>query len=153
MKQLVFALQFKGKRTRWPGRYRAKTTASDQVWRTVLGPGGMEATSEAAGSGSAMCEIEIEAVVGHGIPDEGEGTFTISGSVKYGTAGTVTFRTVGQGFLGQAAVPGLQQGAVVWEVTGGDGQLAGATGLITSNFSMSADGELIDNQLAQLFLP
>ena len=55
--------------------------------------------------------------------------------------------------IGQAAVPGLQQGAVVWEVTGGDGQLAGATGLITSNFSMSADGELIDNQLAQLFLP
>jgi hypothetical protein len=153
MRQVTFALQFKGKRTRWPGRYRAKTSASDQVWRTALAPSGVEASVEPAGDGAATCDIEIEAVVGHGVPDEGEGTFTIAGSVKYGTAGRVTFKTAGQGVLGQSAVPGLQQGAVIWLVTGGDGQLAGATGLITSNFSMTADGELTDNQIAQLFLP
>jgi hypothetical protein len=153
MRQVTFALQFKGKRTRWPGRYRGKTSASDQTWRTALSPGGVDASVEPAGSGTAACEIEIEAVVGHGVPDEGEGTFTITGSVKYGGAGRVTFKTVGQSVLAASAAPGLQQGAVIWEVTGGDGQFAGATGLITSNFSMTTEGELVDNQLAQLFLP
>jgi hypothetical protein len=48
---------------------------------------------------------------------------------------------------------GLQRGAVIWEVTEGDGQLRGAQGLITSNFSVGPGGEVVDDQFARLFLP
>jgi len=42
---------------------------------------------------------------------------------------------------------------VVWAVTGGDGWLTGARGLITSNFVASADGQVVDNHFARIYLP
>lgn len=153
MRQLLFALQFKGKQARWPGRYKAKTSAADQVWRTVLAASGIEASVEPSGSGVANCDAEIETVVGHGVPDEGEGTFTVTGTVKYGTAGKVHFHTVGRGYLAPTGIDGLRQGAVIWQITGGDGQFTGATGVITSNFSVASEGEMVDNQMAHIFLP
>jgi hypothetical protein len=50
-------------------------------------------------------------------------------------------------------VEGLQRGAVIWEVTEGRGQFAGATGLVTSNFTVGSKGEVVDNHYVRLFLP
>jgi hypothetical protein len=55
--------------------------------------------------------------------------------------------------LGPSGIEGLQRGAVIWEVTGGDGAFVGARGLITSNFSVDGAGGVIDNHVAQFFLP
>jgi hypothetical protein len=44
-------------------------------------------------------------------------------------------------------------GGVVWTITGGDGRFAGARGLITSNFTVSAAGEVIDEHVTRLYLP
>jgi hypothetical protein len=49
---------------------------------------------------------------------------------------TAAFKTAGHGVLEASGVDGLQRGAVIWEVTEGRGQFAGATGLITSNFTV-----------------
>jgi hypothetical protein len=65
----------------------------------------------------------------------------------------VRFTTVGQGLLGPSGIEGLQRGAVIWEVTGGDGAFAGSRGLITSNFSLDGAGAVVDNHVAQFFLP
>ena len=148
MKSLVFALQFRGSAgpvEGQAGQLQAKTSASSQTLRTILSETGVEAAVDAAGGGSASFESLVQVV--------GEGTFQEPGTITHGTAGTVTFKTVGRGVLGDSGMPGLQRGAVIWEVTGGQGQFAGATGLITSNFSVGAQGEVIDNQFAQLFLP
>ena len=148
MKQLVFALQFKESAGPVPGadgKLRAKTSASGQVMRTVLTANGVQGTVESAGGGSASFESEVQII--------GEGTFVESGSIAYGTTGKVTFKTVGRGVLGPSGIQDLQRGAVIWEVTGGEGQFAGATGLITSNFTVGAGGEVVDNHFAQLFLP
>ena len=48
---------------------------------------------------------------------------------------------------------GVQRGSVMWEVTGGEGRLAGAQGLITSNFTVGSRGEVVDDQFARLFVP
>ena len=77
----------------------------------------------------------------------------VENDVHIGAAGKVSFRTVGRGTLGVSPVEGMQRGAVVWEVTGGDGRLAGAHGLITSNFTVNAQGEVVDDQFARLFVP
>jgi hypothetical protein len=39
----------------------------------------------------------------------------------------------------------------MWNITGGDGEFAGATGRVASNFMFSAAGELTDNQYVRIF--
>jgi len=148
MKELVFALEFKGSAAPVPGSdksLRAKTSATSRTLRSVLSAGGIQAAVESAGAGSASFESEVDIV--------GEGLFVESGSIRYGDAGSVSFRTVGRGTLGPSPVDGLQRGAIVWEVTGGDGRLVGAQGLITSNFTVGAQGQVIDDQFARIFVP
>jgi hypothetical protein len=82
----------------------------------------------------------------------GAGPFIESGRISYSKAAGVTFKTAGQGVLGGSVVDGLQRGAVIWEVTEGRGQFAGATGLTTSNFTVGAKGEVVDNHYVRLFL-
>jgi hypothetical protein len=111
----------------------------------LLGSDGIQASVESAGAGSASFQSEVEIV--------GEGTFVESGTIQYGEAGKVSFRTVGRGTLGPSPIADVQRGAVMWEVTGGDGRLAGAQGLITSNFTVGAKGEVVDDQFARLYVP
>jgi hypothetical protein len=148
MKELVFALEFKGSAAPVPDadkKMTAKTSATSQTLRSVLRADGIQAAVESAGAGSASFESEVEIV--------GEGLFVESGRIRYGDAGSVSFRTVGRGTLGPSPVDGLQRGAIVWEVTGGDGRFVGAQGLITSNFTVGAQGHVVDDQFARIFVP
>jgi hypothetical protein len=148
MKELVFALEFRGSAAPVPGsdkKLQAKTSAGSQTLRSVLKADGILVSVESAGGGSATFESEVEIV--------GDGIFVESGSIRYGDAGKVSFKTVGRGTLGPSPLPGIQRGAVMWEVTNGEGRLAGAQGLITSNFTVGAQGEVVDDQFARLFVP
>ena len=148
MKELVFALQFKGKARPVEGvegKLAAKTTAGSQVLRTALTAKGLQAKTESRPGSRATFESEVQMT--------GAGTFVENGRISYGKAGRVTFKTAGHGVLGPSGVDGLQRGAVIWEVTEGSGQFAGATGLITSNFTVGSKGEVVDNHYVRLFLP
>jgi hypothetical protein len=148
MRELVFALEFRGSAGPVPGaegRRRARTWASSQVFRTVFRSGDVQATVELEGDSVAILESEVQVT--------GEGTFVESGTISYGDAGRITFRTVGQGVTGPSAIAGLRHGAVIWEVTQGEGRLAGARGLITSNFTVGPDGRVTDDHFVRLFLP
>jgi len=145
---LVFAMQFEGHAVPIngsPGKLQARTFAYGQILRTTLHPDAVESAVESTRGASATFESEVEIT--------GEGRFLEAGSISYGTAGSIRFRTVGHGVLGPSGVDGLQRGAVIWEVIGGEGQFAAATGLITSNFTVGAEGEVVDNQFAVLFAP
>src|SRR5262249_46455609 len=101
MKELVFALEFKGSAVPVPGsdkKLRAKTSATSQTLRSVLKADGIQTAVETAGAGSASFESEVEIV--------GDALFIESGSIRYGDAGTVSFRTVGRGTLGPSPVDG-----------------------------------------------
>jgi len=148
MQELVFALEFKGGAAPVPGsdkRLQAKTSATSQTLRSVLRADGVQASVESAGTGSASFQSEVEIV--------GEGMFVESGTIQYGDAGKITFMTVGRGTLGPSPIAEVQRGAVMWEVTGGDGRFAGAQGLITSNFTVDAKGAVVDDQFARLYIP
>jgi hypothetical protein len=41
----------------------------------------------------------------------------------------------------------------MWRITGGAGRFAGAQGLITSNFTVTPDGQVIDDHVTRLYLP
>jgi hypothetical protein len=148
MRQLSFVLQFQGSAAPVvgsPQTLQAQTTAANQSFRTVLGTDGIEATLEALGDGQATFASRV--VV------NADGSFDETGTITYGSLGSVEFRTLGQGYMFPSGIEGLQRGGVLWEVTGGTGQFAGATGVITSNFSVSSEGKVVDNHFAVLYLP
>jgi hypothetical protein len=147
VRQLVFALRFRDRASLAQGtecKLEARTSATSQVLRTVLTAHGVEATVEAMGGGLASFESEIHMT--------GDSTFQKTGTITYGAAGKVAFTTMGQGVLGPSSLDALQCGAVIWEMMGGDGKFVGGTGLITSNFTVSPAGEVVDNQVVRLFL-
>ena len=81
-----------------------------------------------------------------------DGSFVEDGTITYGRAGRLTFDTVGRGHVGPSPQPGRVHGTVMWRVTGGE---AGSPGPRASsvNFTVTADGEVIDDHFTRLFLP
>lgn len=145
MRELVFALEFRGRAGAGPdGTRRARSAAPSQSLTTVLGAGGIAADVKPLDGERAVLESVVER-----FPD---GSFVEEGRVTYGGAGSVTFETVGRGTVAPAPVAGWTSGAVIWRVTGGRGALEGASGLITSNFTVSADGVVIDHHVARLYV-
>jgi hypothetical protein len=148
VRQLVFALEFRGRGGPVPGstsERRARTTAPSQALRAVLGPDGVAASVEPVPGESAVLESRVER-----FPD---GTFVEDGTITYGRAGSVSFDTVGRGHVGPAADGRGSHGVVMWRITGGAGRFAGAQGLITSNFTVTPDGEVTDDHFTRLYLP
>ncbi len=49
--------------------------------------------------------------------------------------------------------PDLETGSISWHVRAGSGLFAGATGIVTGNFTGRPDGTFVDHQLFKLLLP
>jgi hypothetical protein len=148
VRELVFALEFRGRGGPVPGstsKRQARTVAPSQGLRAVLGPDGVRAAVETVAGESAVLESRVER-----FPD---GTFVEDGTITYGTAGSITFDTVGRGYVGPAADGRGSHGVVMWRISGGEGRFAGAQGLITSNFTVTPDGQVTDDHFTRLYLP
>ena len=148
MREIVFALEFTGRGGPAPGsrtRRQARTTAPSQAIRTTVAPNGITTLIEVLPGEVAVLESRVERS-----PD---GTFVEDGSITYGSAGSISFDTVGRGHVGPAADGRGSHGVVMWRVTGGEGRFAGARGFITSNFTVTADGLVTDDHYARLYVP
>jgi hypothetical protein len=146
VRELVFALEFRGKAAAVPGtegRRQARTMATSQSLSTLLAADGVHGRVDTIGGETAILHARVQR-----FPD---GTFVEEGTIRYGVAGGITFETVGRGWV-EAAVEGGTLGGVLWRVTGGEGRFTGARGLITSNFAVSADGDVVDDQFARIHL-
>jgi len=147
MREIVFALEFRGRAgpvAGSPTRRRATSAAPSQTLTTVLGADGVRTRVEEIAGERAVLESRVERFE--------DGTFVEDGTITYGRAGAVSFVTVGRGTVAPSPVAGRTLGAVMWTVTGGDGLFAGAQGLITSNFAVSAGGEVVDHHVARIYL-
>jgi hypothetical protein len=148
MREIVFALEFRGQAGPLPGspsKRQARSTAPSQTLSTVLGRDGVHARIDTAAGESAVLESRVERF--------GDGTFVEDGTITYGSAGSVAFETIGRGGVGPAPLAGWVVGGVVWTITKGDGAFAGARGLITSNFTVNTEGVVVDNHVTRLYLP
>jgi hypothetical protein len=148
MREIVFALQFRGQAGPLPGspsQRQARSTAPSQTLSTVLGRDGVQARIDPTAGESAVLQSRVERF--------GDGTFVEDGTISYGSAGSVTFETLGRGWVGPAPLAGWVVGGVVWSITSGDGIFRGARGIITSNFTVNGDGQVIDDHVTRLYLP
>jgi hypothetical protein len=80
-----------------------------------------------------------------------ERTFSEDGTLELGADGALHVRTVGHGSLTVGPAPGMRHGTAVLEAEG-SGRLAGARGRITSNFVVTDDGEVTDEQVVVVFI-
>ena len=149
MHQLMYIMQFKGYAApvgATPHVLQVITIASSCTLTTAIGAEGVHGTLQPTAGGKAAFESMVTFT--------GETTFQASGSIVFGEGGhRFAFSNVGQGYLGPSAEPGLKQGAVTWHVERGEGQFAGASGLITSNFCVSATSEVSDYHCGVLWVP
>ncbi len=81
-----------------------------------------------------------------------DGSFVESGTIAYGAAGSIVFETIGRGWVASAPDGAGVVGGVLWRVREATGRLAGAQGLVTSNFTVTPTGKVIDNQFARLYV-
>lgn len=147
MRQIIYAMQFKGKGGPGdkPNTLKAMTTSPSCTLTTAIGAEGVRGSVQAAPGDRAAFESEVTIT--------GETSFLEAGSIRFGNGNhRLRFTTVGQGYLGDSAEPGLKSGAVMWRVEGGDGQFAGASGYITSNFTMDGAGNVTDHQFGVIYV-
>jgi hypothetical protein len=146
MKQIIYAMQFNGKAGPGPSAnvMKASTSSPSTTITTEIGAEGVHGIIKPAAGGKAEFESEVTLT--------GDTSFLEKGSIRFGDGNRLQFSTVEHGYLGDSADPKLKSGAVMWRVDGGEGQFAGATGFITSNFTLSDAGDVTDNQFGLIFV-
>jgi hypothetical protein len=148
MQQLIYVMQFTGKAAPVAGKsnvMKASTSAPSCTVSTAVKPEGVSATLQPATGGKALFESEVTVT--------GETSFLESGSIRFGDGNhRLRFSTVGQGYMSSSADPALKHGTVTWRIDSGEGQFAQASGLITSNFTISEAGDVTDNHLGIIFV-
>lgn len=81
-----------------------------------------------------------------------ETTFRESGTIELGGVHALRYASLASGRLESPTGGRLRHGTSVLSIVGGAGRYAGARGRITSNFVLSPDGEVTDEQVVVLFI-
>jgi hypothetical protein len=148
MRQLIYAMRFSGLAEPMGsvgGALKAAASAPSGRMTTTVGVDGLTGTFEPVSGKAANFESEVVFT--------GDTSFQEVGTIGFGDGHRLRFASVGSGFLAASADPSRKQGAVTWRVEGGEGQFAGASGLITSNFFIDARLGIVDHHFGVLFLP
>jgi len=81
-----------------------------------------------------------------------DGRFREHGTIVLAPGVELRFRTLGTGNLVDSPDPELRHGSVIWELDGGTGRFASASGRISSTFTLDADGRVEDDQHGLIFV-
>jgi len=145
MRAIAFSMEFRGRSTElMPGVLTARGTAPSGALVTRIDGAGPHGTFEPVRGDEALLERRLTFL--------DDTRFEESGTISFGAGNALRFRSVGTGALSPSPEPGLRQGTAAWEIDGGAGALAGASGRIVSNFLVADSGELTDRQLGVVFL-
>jgi hypothetical protein len=148
MRQMVYALQFAGQAV--PANeagtvLNARLSASPCTITTSSDSGAFEGVIRSSAGARSTFESKVTFT--------GDAAFSEEGTITLGDGGdSIRFSTVGQGYLGGSADPKVKHGCVAWKIESGTGRIEGATGLITSNFLVTAEGDVTDHHFGVIFL-
>jgi hypothetical protein len=148
VREVIYAMRFTGRAEPCGDSgnvLRAATSAPSGELISTVGPDGLTSTLAPADGDAAMFVSEVTFT--------GETSFQETGAIAFGGDHQLRFTTVGSGYLGPSADPRRRQGAAMWRVDGGEGQFAGATGLISSNFFVDERLGVVDHHFGVLLLP
>ena len=147
MAQIIYAMQFKGQASpvsESPMVMNAETSSPSSSIISTVGANGLEGGIQPASGEEAKFESTIEMT--------SEANFQEKGTITFGPGNRLYFDTVGEGTIGASAEEGVSHGSIMWKITNGQGQFEGASGLITSNFTLDGSGNVVDNQFGVIYL-
>jgi hypothetical protein len=143
MQQLVYALRFQGfaKRVGADGNVlQSETMARGCIIDSRIGAGILSGSVVVGSGDAAVFNLELTFT--------GPTTFQEVGTIDFERGGhRLYISTVGSGHLGLPHKAAGRHGAAILGIVGGEGQFAGSSGLIVSNFVVSDEGELTDHHL------
>jgi hypothetical protein len=142
VKPITFSLQFRGQVAQSGEGLRKQASAPGCALVTSL-------TAEGPDGHFVWARGDEEALLESMLAFRDERRFEEVGTIVFALGNSLRIR--GSGRLAPSADPDLRQGTVVWTIEGGVGHFEGASGLITSNFLLSATGDLTENQLGVVF--
>ena len=148
MREVIYALRFSGQAEpvgEVGNVLKATTSAPSSALASTIGADGLTGTLAPASGDAATFESEVTFT--------GETSFLETGTIGFGDGNRLTFATVGSGYLAPSADPRRKHGTVMWKVDRGEGQFAGASGLITSNFFVDEALRVVDHHFGVLLLP
>jgi hypothetical protein len=148
MRELIYAMRFTGQATpvgTAGNVLKAVTSAPSSTLTSIVGPNGLTGELQPAAGGEATFTSHVTFT--------GETSFVETGTIAFGDGHELRFSSVGSGHLDGSADPARKHGTVMWRIDGGEGQFAGATGLITSNFFVGADLTVTDHHFGVILLP
>jgi hypothetical protein len=148
MRLLVYTLRFVGRATpasREGSVLTVAATAPGPVAAFIVALDESTDVLAAIPTGEVVLESEVTLT--------GATSFQAIGTIAFGGDTALRVAVLGGGYLGPGPDPAWWHGAVTWRVEGGNGLLAGARGLITSNLLVGDDRAVIDHHLSVLFLP
>ena len=148
MHEVIYAMRFTGQAEpvgEVGNVLKAATSAPSSTITCTVGTDGLTGTLTSVPGQEAAFASEVTFT--------GETSFQEVGTITFGAGNTLTFSTVGSGMLAPSADPSRKHGTVMWRVDHGEGQFAGATGLITSNFFVDDHLAVTDHHFGVLLLP
>lgn len=148
MHQISYAMRFTGQAIpAGPNGavLHASTSSPSTNMTSRVGPDGLSGTIEAIAGEEATFTSEVTFTAEH--------EFLETGAMTFGAGNTLHFSTVGSGYLAPSVDPDRQHGVVMWRIDRGEGQFAGATGLITSNFFVDGQLRVTDHHCGVILLP
>jgi hypothetical protein len=81
-----------------------------------------------------------------------DSSFRERGTLVFADGHTLNLRTLGTGHLARSPEPAVGHGTVTWDIDGGSGRFAGASGRISSSFTVSDEGRVEDEHVGLIFL-
>ena len=149
MRQLVYVMHFRGQASPSADNdkvLRITSSGTSSTMETTVGAQGVDMVHHAAPGDLAFLEAEIHMTT----PDSLNG----SGVLTFGDEGEHELKldSMHYGHLRRTSLSGLMAGSVSWQVSGSKGRFAGASGVITSTFTLSDAGELNEYQCGLVFL-
>ena len=148
MQQFTYAMRFTGQATPASPEgsvLHASTSSPSTTITSRVDADGLTGTIEAVPGDDASFISEVTFTTEH--------DFLETGTITFGAGNALRFSTVGSGYLALSADPERQHGVVMWRIDRGEGQFAGATGLITSNFFVDGQLRVTDHHCGVILLP
>lgn len=146
MRQLLYAMQFKGTGgpTEQSNVLQAAASAPSMQLHSTVSSSGVSSQIVPSNGASAQFSSEVRLT--------GDTSFTETGTITFGQGNSLRFSTIGEGYLAPSPEEGLSHGSVMWRIESGEGQFAGASGIITSNFTFSSAGEVTDHHFGLIWV-
>jgi len=148
VRQVLYAMRFVGRATpvgEIGAALQITAIAPSSALSAIVGPGGLQGTFDLVPGGEATFTSQLTVTAAE--------TFLEIGAVTFGDGHRLHLTTVGSGYLGASADPALQQGAVIWRIEEGEGQFAGASGLICANVLLPDNGQIVAHHLGLILMP